>query len=63
MKATPENFPAVIKKIRREKGWSQKDLADYCAVSKRTVEGWEQGRQPERYVFPLVELVRGLDMN
>lgn len=56
MKVTPENFPAMIKKIRRENDWSQKDLADYCQVSKRTVEGWEQGRLPEKYVFPLLEL-------
>lgn len=32
-----------LKKIREEKGWSQKNLADKLAVSVKTVQAWEQG--------------------
>ena len=35
-----------IKAIRGKLGWSTQQLADACGVSRRTVEGWEQGRMP-----------------
>jgi DNA-binding transcriptional regulator YiaG len=42
---TPENFPAEIRRIRRQNNWSVKNLADQLGVSPRTVENWEQGRR------------------
>jgi DNA-binding transcriptional regulator YiaG len=33
-----------IREIRRRLGISAADLASSCGVSRRTVEGWEQGR-------------------
>jgi DNA-binding transcriptional regulator YiaG len=42
---TPENFPAEIRRIRRQNNWSVKNLADCLGVSPRTVENWEQGRR------------------
>ena len=36
--------PAQIRALRKSNGWTQKDLAEACGVSKRTVENWEQGR-------------------
>ena len=35
-----------IKALRAKLGLSVQDLATECGVSKRTVEGWEQGRMP-----------------
>lgn len=40
------DYPEGIKEIRRRKSLSVQDLADRCGVSRRTVEGWEQGRLP-----------------
>ncbi|MFA7173800.1 MAG: helix-turn-helix transcriptional regulator [Kiritimatiellia bacterium] len=37
--------PEALKKICKEQGWSVQDLADHLGVSKRTVEGWMQGRR------------------
>jgi DNA-binding XRE family transcriptional regulator len=33
-----------LKKLRKLKSWSRKDLADICGVSPRTIQNWEQGR-------------------
>ena len=35
-----------VKAVRVKLGWSTDQLADSCGVSRRTVEGWEQGRLP-----------------
>lgn len=35
-----------IKAIRDKCGLTTQALADLCGVSRRTVEGWEQGRMP-----------------
>ena len=35
-----------IQKIRDSLGLSTTELGKLCGVSRRTVEGWEQGRQP-----------------
>jgi DNA-binding XRE family transcriptional regulator len=37
-------FAAGVKEIRRRFGLSTGQLARECQVSRRTVEGWEQGR-------------------
>jgi len=40
------DYAAGIKAIRDKRGFSTQALADLCGVSRRTVEGWEQGRLP-----------------
>lgn len=40
------DYAPGIKAIRAKLGWGTQQLADACGVSKRTVEGWEQGRMP-----------------
>lgn len=36
-----------IKAVRAKLSLSTHDLAEKCNVSRRTVEGWEQGRMPD----------------
>lgn len=39
----------MFKEFRKANGWTQSQLAEHVGVSKRTVEGWEQGRTtPDR---------------
>ena len=45
MNLTKENFPAEIRKIRRENNWTVRDMAKSIGMSPRTIEGWEQGRR------------------
>ena len=40
------DYAPGIKAIRAQIGLSTDDLAAHCGVSRRTVEGWEQGRMP-----------------
>ena len=40
------DYAAGIKAIRAQIGMSTDDVAAHCGVSRRTVEGWEQGRMP-----------------
>jgi DNA-binding transcriptional regulator YiaG len=40
------DYAPGIKAIRDKAGLTTQALADLCGVSKRTVEGWEQGRMP-----------------
>jgi transcriptional regulator with XRE-family HTH domain len=40
------DYAPGIKAIREQIGLSTQQLANYCGVSRRTVEGWEQGRMP-----------------
>jgi DNA-binding transcriptional regulator YiaG len=42
----PMDYAAGIKALRELRGLSTQALADLCGVSRRTVEGWEQGRMP-----------------
>lgn len=43
---SPMDYAPGIKAIRTKCGLSTQALADLCGVSRRTVEGWEQGRMP-----------------
>lgn len=36
-------FKIVLKKLRMEKGWTQKELSEKIGVSKTAVASWEQG--------------------
>jgi len=40
------DYAPGIKAIRDKTGLTTQALADLCGVSRRTVEGWEQGRMP-----------------
>lgn len=40
------NFAPGIRAVRYKLGLSAEQLATLCGVSRRTVEGWEQGRVP-----------------
>lgn len=46
-----------IKKLREAKGLTQKELADKCSVTLRTVQNWEQGRNIPNSVMILLELL------
>jgi ribosome-binding protein aMBF1 (putative translation factor) len=41
------DYAPGIKAVRAKLNLSTQDLADKCNVSRRTVEGWEQGRMPD----------------
>ena len=41
------DYAPGIKAVRAKLGLSTQDLAEQCNVSRRTVEGWEQGRMPD----------------
>lgn len=45
----------LIRKLRTERGWTQKELADALMISDRTVSKWERGRG-----YPDVSLVTQL---
>lgn len=48
-----------VKKIREAKGLTQKELADMCGVTTRTVQNWENGStipdMVQKYLTQLVE--------
>lgn len=46
-----------IKKLREAKGLTQKELADRCSVTLRTVQNWEQGKNIPNSVMILLELL------
>jgi len=56
---TEKDFPKIIKKIRAENRWNTKQLAEKLNVSPRTVEFWEQGRPPAKYLIPIINLFLG----
>ncbi|CDB41282.1 helix-turn-helix domain protein [Ruminococcus sp. CAG:177] len=37
------NFPGKLQKLRKERGWSQEELASRIAVSRQAVSKWELG--------------------
>ena len=41
------DYAPGIKALREKLGLSTGELAAACGVSRRTVEGWEQGRMPD----------------
>lgn len=40
----PENFPAIVKQVRRQLALSQEELAHALGVSFATVNRWENGK-------------------
>lgn len=51
-----------IKAIREKLSLSTQDLADQCGVSRRTVEGWEQGRMPTTNALIVMAHLIGSDL-
>lgn len=37
------NFPEKLQKLRKERGWSQEELANRITVSRQAVSKWELG--------------------
>lgn len=50
----PLDYAPAIKQIRADNGWSTTDLAEMLGKSRRTVEGWEQGRMPDKTALLLL---------
>lgn len=46
------NFKIMIKKIRKDAGYTQKTLADALGISIETIKNWEQGRN-----IPEIEII------
>lgn len=44
-----------VKSLRELKGWSVAEMAGHMGASKRTVEGWEQGRPVKLMALKLME--------
>jgi len=55
---TKSTTPQGVKALRARLGLSVAELAERCGVSRRTVEGWEQGRQPSGAARRALELLR-----
>lgn len=51
------DYAPGIKAIRRKVGLTTQSLADLCGVSRRTVEGWEQGRMPTAAALNVMALL------
>lgn len=50
-----------IKAVRKKLSFSTQDLANACGISRRTVEGWEQGRMPTAAALNVMgQMLRGL---
>jgi transcriptional regulator with XRE-family HTH domain len=54
----------AIEAARRQKGWSQQQLAKKVGVGQTAVSRWETGTKfPSRKAFPLLAAVLELDLN
>lgn len=51
------DYAPGIKAIRDKVGLTTQSLADLCGVSRRTVEGWEQGRMPTAAALNVMALL------
>lgn len=50
-----------VKKIREMKGLTQKELADLCGVTTRTVQNWENGGTIPDMVIKYLNQLQGQD--
>ena len=51
------DYSKGIKKLRKFKRWSTRELADNLGYSPRTIEGWEQGRIPPLVALKLLQTI------
>lgn len=55
----PEYVPEEIIEIRKKLNFSQAIFAEFCNVSKKTVQAWEQGiRNPTGAALRLLQLIK-----
>lgn len=53
-----------IKKLRKQAGWTQTQLAERLGVSQATVASWESGiRRPDLSLLPAIAAVFGVTVN
>jgi len=57
---TPRKFARAMQKWREDRGFSQRDAAEFLGISKRTLENWEQERATPRG-YAVVTLMKLLD--
>ena len=55
----PLDYVDGIKQFRQLNGWSTTDLAEKLGTSRRTVEGWEQGRMPSKMALKFMQKLLG----
>lgn len=54
-------FGTTLRRLREAAGLTQQQLADQAGISKRTLEGWEQGRnRPRLDVLPALAEALGV---
>ena len=58
----PMDYAPGVKALRARLGLSTTQLGEACGVSRRTVEGWEQGRMPTSAALNVMgDLLRSKD--
>jgi len=50
----------LLRRERRDKQWTQRQLADFCGVRTQTVSAWERGNTPQRRFFGKIAQFLGL---
>ena len=59
--STFENIAEELKKLRKQQGWSQEDLARNLGVSFATVNRWENGKtKPSRLAQEKIKQVANM---
>lgn len=58
MRGTKRRLANSIRELRRDKGWTQLDLAERVGVSDATVSRWESGKQSPKseHLYAILEL-------
>jgi transcriptional regulator with XRE-family HTH domain len=51
----------MLRRERRARGWTQRELADLCKVRTQTVSAWERGHAPQQRFFGIIADFLGLD--
>jgi transcriptional regulator with XRE-family HTH domain len=51
----------MLRRERRVRGWTQRELADLCGVRAQTVSAWERGHAPQQRFFGIIADFLGLD--
>ena len=56
-----KNLGAFLASLRREKGWTQKELAELLHVSDKTVSRWERDESvPDLFLIPDIAQLYGI---
>jgi transcriptional regulator with XRE-family HTH domain len=57
-----ESYGRMIARLRKERGWTQQDLADHAGVGKRTVQSIEAGESKKPQQAKVDAIARALDI-